>query len=173
MSSYVRYSLVTSVIVAATLLLGSCTGVKATKNRSSKEFYGYLSLFLREYELRGGLRKSLPPELIMEFVDDIEMEERAVAYCELSIANKFIPRIAFLRSYWNNSSNTTKELLMFHELGHCLLNYNHVTSNSNDIMFPTIIDPTYYRENRDAVLDKFFDPSNRPMWDVGVLVNSP
>jgi hypothetical protein len=117
--------------------------------------------------------QSLPSDLSMEFVGDIEMGERAVAYCELSIVNRFIPRIAFLRSYWNSSSRTTKELLMFHELGHCFLNYDHVTSDIRDIMFPTLIDPTYYKENRDAVLDKFFDPSNRPMWNVGVLVNSP
>jgi hypothetical protein len=173
MSSYVRYSLVASVVVAATLLLGGCMRVEATRNSSSREFYGYLNSFLREYQLRGGLMQSLPSDLSMEFVGDIEMEERAVAYCELSVANKFIPRIAFLRSYWNSSSKTIKELLMFHELGHCFLNYDHVTSNSNDIMFPTLIDPTYYRENRDAVLDKFFDPSDRPMWSVGVLVNSP
>lgn len=165
MSSYVRYSLVASVVVAATLLLGGCTRIEANSN----ELYGYLNLFLREYQLRGGLMQSLPSDLSMEFVGDIEVEERAVAYCKLSIV--FIPKIAFLRSYWNNSSRTTKELLMFHELGHCFLNYDHVTSNSNDIMFPTLIDPTYYRENRDAVLDKFFDPSDRPMWDVGVFFN--
>lgn len=38
--------------------------------------------------------------------------------------------ISILKSYWEEADDLAKEVLMFHELGHCVLNRQHTTSRS-------------------------------------------
>lgn len=40
-------------------------------------------------------------------------------------------KIEIDKNYWNNSSIETKRQLMFHELTHCVLDMDHVNSESN------------------------------------------
>jgi hypothetical protein len=65
-------------------------------------------------------------------------------------------RIEIDREYWDNSGDLVKEELLFHELGHCILNRKHdetMTTHSdyrhrfpNSIMYPYIIGYTPFYE---------------------------
>jgi hypothetical protein len=45
-----------------------------------------------------------------------------IGYCELT---KEGPKIAVNQSWWKSADDTQRELLIFHELGHCLLGRDH------------------------------------------------
>lgn len=69
------------------------------------------------------------------------------------------------RQYWEESSEYGKEILLFHELGHCVLNRDHFTDvltiRKNhtihaSIMNPYIIDERDYIENRTFYLIELF-----------------
>lgn len=74
--------------------------------------------------------------------------------------------------YWKESSNATREILLFHELGHCELNRDHedefvtlIIDNrevfmSKTIMNSYIIDEKKYRENREYYIKELFNKIN-------------
>lgn len=76
------------------------------------------------------------------------------------------------RRYWNESSKSSKEILIFHELGHCELNRDHdddfikIKSGSKEvfmsktIMNSYIIDEDKYKENRSYYLIELFSKIN-------------
>lgn len=47
------------------------------------------------------------------------------------------------KTYWSQSDNATHILLIYHELGHCLLNEQHI-NNPEAIMYPQINGPEQY-----------------------------
>lgn len=73
------------------------------------------------------------------------------------------------RDYWNESSKAAKEILVFHELGHCELERDHddefLTTNedgipvlmSKSIMNSYIINETKYIENRTYYIIELFN----------------
>lgn len=64
--------------------------------------------------------------------------------------------IQILKSYWARATDSTHESLLFHELGHCALNYGH-TNNYPAIMYPYVMTDSVYVSNRSILLDKFFN----------------
>lgn len=58
------------------------------------------------------------------------------------------PKIYLNAHYWNNSIHIDKEEIVFHELGHCLLNLGH----SEGIMNPYHLGKTHYRLNRTRLI---------------------
>jgi len=67
----------------------------------------------------------LPGTKIYLALDDLEASDSHIkGKCiETSEGNA----VVIDRSYWNTLSDTSKEILVFHELGHCLLNRTHRT----------------------------------------------
>lgn len=131
------------------------------------EVQPYVNSFMDEYEARGGDAMHLTPNLIVRWSDTMP-DTGVIGYCQLSKVDMYLPEVVLLRSYWLTSSEVTREILIYHELGHCLLNYDHIETDIYDVMFPSIINQYYYIENRHAILDKFFDPSSRPRWPLGM-----
>lgn len=62
--------------------------------------------------------------------------------------------VEVLESYWNSVSDTGKEVVTFHELGHCALNRDHDSCPS--VMCPFMIGAGFYQQNRTALLDRLF-----------------
>lgn len=57
----------------------------------------------------------------IKFVDQIDPSlPEAVGYCYYGSRN-----IAIVKSYWDKSSPIMREMLLFHELGHCALDKKH------------------------------------------------
>jgi hypothetical protein len=64
-------------------------------------------------------------------------------------------------SAWSKGSDTFKEMLVFHELGHCLLGRGHKNSRHSDgrpesVMNSFIFDGRTYTANRDQYLKELF-----------------
>jgi hypothetical protein len=94
---------------------------------------------------------------------DLEEEDAAVAgTCYTSYLESFI-RIS--NKHWEVLSNVEKEMLLFHELAHCLIGRMHCETTNNkipiSIMYPDIIDQKIYEANRKEYVDELFKADSR------------
>lgn len=74
--------------------------------------------------------------------------------------------ITFSSSAWNRGSDTFKEMLVFHELGHCLLGRGHKNTNHSDgrresLMASMMFDQRIYLAFRDEYLKELFTANSR------------
>lgn len=63
--------------------------------------------------------------------------------------------------YWARLSNYGKEALVFHEMGHCVLGrIKHIETTVEQVpvslMYPILLDPFVYKQNRDMYLKELF-----------------
>jgi hypothetical protein len=77
-----------------------------------------------------------------------------------SIANGF-PLIIIDRRFWGVADEFEREELIFHELGHCLLDRDHCEpkkdGKSLSIMEPDLLGSTYYKANRENLINELFN----------------
>ncbi|WP_341227590.1 putative metallopeptidase [uncultured Arcticibacterium sp.] len=91
----------------------------------------YVNTFYTEAENRG--LKLQRENLIVDFVDSLE-EDRC-GQCERPAGNMEQQRrvlISLTSDCWSQEPQQNKEALVFHELGHCLLNREH-----KEVLFPS------------------------------------
>lgn len=82
--------------------------------------------------------------------DDLKDEkEEIIGVCDLGDK-----RIRIKREFWSNSNRFERELLMLHELGHCVLNEDHEDTIS--IMRPRLIMWWYYSQHRKELVKYLF-----------------
>lgn len=85
------------------------------------------------------------------------MDENTVGVCIYGYEGR---RVALLRSYWNDTNVYNRRGLFFHEMGHCLLDLEHVDQNTVDIMTPTLPPTKEFKYNWSFLVEKLFS-SNR------------
>lgn len=114
------------------LVLVSCGPVNQTMQNQSIDpsLVGYLSAFQSEGESRGvatdasHLTMSFSESMIVSAVPNCPSCQ-VIAYCQqTSIGNNVFVK----GSFWNSQSVTRREMILFHELGHCLLNLKHINT---------------------------------------------
>ncbi len=75
-------------------------------------------------------------------------------------------KIEINKLYWDKASDTEKEMLIFHELGHCELHRDHnksfiLDNNNNEIpeslMYPKMFNPNIYLNYRDYYIMELFN----------------
>jgi hypothetical protein len=71
------------------------------------------------------------------------------------IGHRKSPEVIVPTDIWNLLSKNQKEIAIFHELGHCLLNLDH-QDDIPAIMNPVILPEEYYKFNRTKLLDELF-----------------
>ncbi len=113
------------------------------------QYLEYLAIFNREAANRGLASNSDSTSVITAD----SMPDNVVGSCSMGRNEVHI-----LRSYWNWADHSRRESLIFHELGHCVLFYEH-TNNYPAIMFPYALNSEIYINNRSMLLDKFFSGS--------------
>lgn len=77
--------------------------------------------------------------------------------------------IVVLESWWLHSTEIEREIVVFHELGHCVLQRDHSTvmidfaqrSVPESIMYPIILTPALYRARRLDYLLELFEGGSR------------
>jgi hypothetical protein len=74
-------------------------------------------------------------------------------------------KVQILKSYWDNLNDNDKELLMYHELGHCLLNREHneiILSDGSpkSIMRSHLIEGFYTDVSKPYYLLELFRPND-------------
>ncbi len=77
-------------------------------------------------------------------------EQGKVIYKELQL----------LQPYWGEASWQTKETLLYHELGHCALNLDHVNQGSGAIMEPTVLFDSFASSNWPRLVKNEFASSS-------------
>lgn len=89
-----------------------------------------------------------------------EMPGDAIGLC-YSGTNAASPKIVLAKWYWNMASKMEKEVLLFHELGHCVLHLEHnnetnIEGMPESIMHYSVFDASYYEANRESYLKQLF-----------------
>lgn len=89
-------------------------------------------------------------------------KEFFIGYCSMVNNNKN-PQITLNGSFWNQLSFTYKEQLLFHELGHCLLNRSHEGNdfyNPTSIMNKSFFSESTYKNQYDFFIKELFGNEN-------------
>jgi hypothetical protein len=81
------------------------------------------------------------------------------------------PHIIIDPDTWETMSDTRRKLLMYHEMGHCVLFREHVEGRNTSIMNPLLIWSSVYLKDEQYFLDELFDPDMYNSWDVYDIVN--
>lgn len=81
--------------------------------------------------------------------------QKSTTYSQGLLETKVIktPRIVINIDYWNTAEDYLKRKLIYHELGHCILNKGHI-DNSAEIMYPYIGHSSKTWQNEVAFLFK-------------------
>lgn len=120
------------------------------KRLEPSQFESYIQSFMSEGLTRGVRipRHIFPP---MTFGP---APNYVLGYCRTGPSGH---KIVINQHYWNDMSSECKELLIFHELGHCILNQGH-DQKETAIMF-SYQDTTsckFYKYHRAEMLDELF-----------------
>jgi hypothetical protein len=150
---YVRYLLIT-------LLLVGC-GIEEKQrpeyNRvlSVDGFEHYVNLFQEQAsELGQNIRVS---DLVIRFkYIPIEGDKTVLGRCWRG--GDTSPTIDIDPEHWKTMSMVARELLMFHEMGHCILRRDHV-EDFTSIMNPYLISTSVFIKDEDRLLAELFDSS--------------
>lgn len=120
----------------------------------------YIELFNKEASLRGVEVNAFDAEFVI--VEKLEGPDAVIGRCYYTDV-----KIAVEEEFWKYASDTAREILIFHELGHCILKKGHSTSG---IMRPRLLNANHYRRNRTRFLDElFFKPRYLYIWTSGII----
>jgi len=123
------------------------------------QFRPLVLLFKEEAEIRGLKIDTKNITLIFDLVDD---DPDTIGACYANFRKSYI-RIK--TDTWYPMSPEEKEMLVFHELAHCVLGRHHCEVEEENvpisIMSPRILTTLQYKNKRKEYLDELFRPSNR------------
>lgn len=74
--------------------------------------------------------------------------------------------LELLSSFWSTASLQSRHTLLFHELGHCALDLNHVPEGSGAIMEPIILNDSFAQSNWPSLVSNEFQASTLTLLDV-------
>lgn len=140
-------------LTALVLLSSAASGCGRTEHFIAEEVLPYLGKFLDEASARC---LSVEPDVSIYFVSESDIDpgewSSAVGNCEI-----FSNHIEIRRSYWENANETEREILLFHELGHCLLSYYYHTDTG--LMREYLMPASVYLQDRTNILDQLYRSS--------------
>lgn len=116
-------------------------------------FEPYVKGFIMESEVRSAGNIDVSG-LSIVFIDNVNQFATGYDLTTVGQCDYGMNTIRVLKPYWDGAADDTKENLIFHEMGHCVLKLEH-TSCPN-IMCPSMLDPAYYELNRTHLLDDLF-----------------
>lgn len=141
------------------LFLTGCSVFKSTKKIVSidNNLVEYVNDFVNESKLYG--KPVVIDSLFVYFVP--RLPGSTVALCYMTgIMGDGIPTVQIDREFWTGASQTTKEVIIFHELGHCVLFREHLdTWNkgiATSIMYPYIESDYMYSNNWNYYMYELF-----------------
>ncbi len=129
------------ILITISLILVSCGPPKFV----DPEFEPYVDSFKQNAKIY-----NVPVifNLNIRFGDFSKQDYDVVGYCDWK------NDIYIKRSTWEYYGWATREELIYHELGHCVLNKWHV--NTFSIMRPYLLSEQYYFDNRTMLIKEFF-----------------
>jgi len=147
-----------NITLIITFLIPPLTFVRKSYIGVPEEMKGMTSYFERKV---GVDLTEAKVELVNLYLLDIRfLLIGAVGFCDIKNETIYIHK-----PYWDNLNHWSKEMLLFHEYGHCYMNLRHIKylkgdlyrRNVNDcpmtLMYPSMFHPECYRKNRDFYLE--------------------
>lgn len=97
-------------------------------------------------------------DLIIQFQSD--MTSAWAGYCANQGGVYATPTISVNTLYWTNLSNDQQQALIYHEMGHCVLNREHKTTMWNtvpdSIMYPSVLRAGLLTQYHDHYVTELF-----------------
>ncbi len=139
------------VVYLSLIVTIGCTS-KPTNN--NLEFSPIVNRFLLEGASR---RVTIDPDnLTIELVDKFSPELTGLSPGTIAVCNYANNHVEVLSGAWNSINEVTKELTIFHELGHCLLGLRHAECPSVMCWHMDTVSIVDYEINRTMYLDGLF-----------------
>ena len=134
--------------------------VPHTKTTEFNGFDEYIDMFLDD-AAEYSEEEVIIDDLVVQFdtIPQISTAGRTVGVCFRG--PNTTPTIKIDRDFWNGSTNVRKMILMYHELGHCVLKRGHV--NTRSLMLPSLILPAEFVYFKDFYLDELFNSNPNPI----------
>ncbi len=146
------------------LLVGFLVSSCSTEFEGTKvddELIPYFELFKAEAAERG-IEFDNEVAQIEGYLQNIP-DSGVLGACRRNAENENSPQIFLDKPYWRTATNTEREYVMFHELGHCFLNLDHENGvdsvgNCTSIMASGLSGcrNNYNSINREEYLDELF-----------------
>ena len=150
------------------LVVLSCTTTNQNLIVVEQYHYNYIDsvfdpiveMFIYEAKSRGHLVDLT--NLSMTFGDiRVKKTEKTIGYCARDPLGGMVIKIH--TPTWKKMNEYQREELVFHELAHCLMGRDHCKKSNKSgpisMMFPRLLDSSYYKENREDLLDELFNIS--------------
>jgi len=135
-------------------MLGSCAHFTPETKGIDKKVKPYVDLFIEESLKRGILVDRNDINIGMGENDEFAYEVRdntmisVLGYCRPDRKT-----IRIKESHWTMISDVEREIIIFHELGHCVLFLDHF-DDAIDIMNSRRMEPILYFQHRQDLLDR-------------------
>jgi len=149
------------------VILTGCTTVNVMKIYPERDIFIHHEFkpFLKSFELVGLKYGRFFPSfaVTINLVDDIG-NSWASGMCYYSDTG--INEIRIRKAAWELMSDFDKEALIFHELGHCLLNRPHCAAETKkgtpfSIMHPYVVEGELWEKYRSFYMKELFEPSRK------------
>ena len=148
-------------LIILILIISAC-GVDCISHKPTvkyhKEVVEYIKLFEQDHLEYTG-RPLIITDLIITF-NDIKTEENPdgliiIGQCKTKYNTT--PRIELDKKYWSYSDHYNKKRLVYHELGHCVLNLRH-PHNNDELGIMSAVNMPYWecRNNEQYYIEQFF-----------------
>lgn len=140
-------------LTALVLLSSAASGCGRTEHFIAEEVLPYLGKFLDEASARC---LSVEPDVSIYLVGESDIDpgewDGVAGRCEI-----FSNHVEIRRSVWEYSDETEREILLFHELGHCLLSYYR--HSETGLMSEYLMSASAYLQDRTNILDQLYRSS--------------
>lgn len=154
-------------VMLFSLMLLGCGMKDKNEFRVDPALLPYYEVFVQSSSIRGNNQST--NDLIMEFGPT---EGRVIAYCQKQIRynDSFLqktekvdtPQVVVNPNWWKNASEPSRREVIYHELGHCLMNKDHDTRLSSyarqpeSLMYPYHIGGSFFAYWENNYLDELF-----------------
>lgn len=165
MSIFKKILIVRSFILVSLISISVATQTPSLDLRSGprKGINPKLTKYVDRFERIGDIlygRKMILPEMDIDFGKTRLISMRAVGWCVRNPITRR-PKILIDTNFWKQADEAEREALIFHELGHCVLDRDHIKKKSAlgiplSLMFPSVIPSFTYRKFRKHYLIELF-----------------
>lgn len=167
-------------LIILTLLLLSCTTIdRSLVNSTTSITYIHPTLIpiLMDFEYEATVRGVFltRDNLSMNFGEIRDKPtSKVVGYCMKSSLGRMT--LMFHTPSWDFMDEYEQEALVFHELGHCLLDrakhcdtISYKMGGPISLMNQWVLDSSYYKSHREEILDELFNPNENCIADDDIV----
>lgn len=146
------------------LLLTGCSQVFYPKVQIDPRFHSHLETYLNYKEEYTGNRKLRKMSIVLK-----DLDSDYIGYCTYYLTGR--RTITIDKTFWEQSNMVDRDLLLFHELGHCDLNLDH--SEPKSIMEEHHIGAYRFLSNPEYYMQELFQIIPTNSFDQGYAMSYP